>query len=189
MEGGNAIADILFGDINPSGKLPVTFGRRREDYADYSTSTVRDDAITYGESLFVGYRHFDAQRLKPLFPFGHGLSYTTFAYSNLSVQSGDKGKTIEISVEVRNTGRVEGIEVVQLYVGGIAGRLPRPPKELKGFRRVRLSAGAAVQVSFTLNREAVSFYDSDRSAWASNPGRFKIMVGSSSRDIRLQKQY
>lgn len=191
MEGGNAIADVLFGDVNPSGKLPVTFGRRREDYADYPTSSVRDDAITYGESLFVGYRHFDAQRLPPLFPFGHGLSFTTFAYENLSARSSGKDGVIEVSVDVKNTGRVEGTEVVQLYIGGIESkrRTPRPPKELKGFRRVKLASGESAQVSFRLKREDLSFYEPERAVWTTTPEGFEIMIGSSSRDIRLRQRF
>lgn len=189
MEGGNAIADILFGDINPSGKLPVTFGRRREDYADYPTSAVRGDAVTYGENIFVGYRHFDARRLAPLFPFGHGLSYSTFAYADLSVRKNDKDKTIDISVGVKNTGRVEGAEAVQLYVGGSASRLPRPLKELKAFRKVKLSAGASARVSFQINREAISFYDPTKSTWVFTPGRYEIMIGNSSGDIRARKRF
>lgn len=187
IEGGNAIGDILFGDINPSGKLPVTFGKRREDYADFPNSKVIDDKITYGESIFVGYRHFDAKNIAPLFPFGHGLSYTNFAYSNLIVKPGDK--TVEVGVDVKNTGQREGGEIVQLYISDSTSSLPRPPRELKEFRKVKLAPNKTERVNFQLNKDAFSFYDPKQEKWIFEAGRIEILTGASSGDIRAQQTF
>jgi beta-glucosidase len=185
MEGGNAIADILFGDVNPSGRLPMTFAMRREDYADFPHSTVKNDEITYAESIFVGYRHFDAKKLKVLFPFGHGLSYTTFACSDLKITNGKDGKGVEVTV--KNTGTVEGSEVVQLYVGDPVSSLPRPPKELKAFQKIKLKPGASEKVYFAVPRQALMFYDPAKSKWVLEPGKFEIMIGRSAGDIVLRQ--
>ncbi len=187
MEGGNAITDVLFGDINPSGKLPVTFGKRREDYADFPNSTVINDKITYNESIFVGYRHFDAKNITPLFPFGHGLSYTTFAYGNLNVKPNDK--TVAVSIDIKNTGQREGSEIVQLYISDGASSLPRPPKELKGFRKLRLAPNKTERVSFQLNKDDFSFYDAKQEKWIFEAGKFEILIGASSGDIRARQTF
>lgn len=187
IEGGNAIGDILFGDINPSGKLPVTFGKRREDYADFPNSKVIDDKITYGESIFVGYRHFDAKNIAPLFPFGHGLSYTNFAYSNLIVKPGDK--TVEVGVDIKNTGQREGGEIVQLYISDSTSSLPRPPRELKEFRKVKLAPNKTERVNFQLNKDAFSFYDPKQEKWIFEAGKFEILIGASSGDIRARQAF
>jgi beta-glucosidase len=129
IEGGNAIADVLFGDVNPSGKLPVTFARHREEYPDWPNFPGQNDVVRYSESIFVGYRHFDAKKIMPLYPFGHGLSYATFEYSNLNVQPMAGDNEIEVSLEVKNTGSREGREVVQLYVSDLKSRLPRPNRK------------------------------------------------------------
>lgn len=185
IEGGNAVADVLFGDVNPSGKLPVTFGRHREDYGDYPFSTVVNDRITYGESIFVGYRHFDRQNKIPLFPFGHGLSYTSFDYKNLSVKA--NSHSINISFDITNIGRREGSETAQLYVSAPQSRVIRPPKELKSFVKINLAPGKTGRISFQLKKENLAFYDSDNRKWTFEPGNFNFLVGSSAADLRLQK--
>ncbi len=186
MEGGNAIVDVLLGDVNPSGKLPDTFGMRREDYADWPNFPGEDETVKYAESIFVGYRHFDAKGIQPLFPFGYGLSYTTFAYQNLSVTSGPD-HTVEISFEVQNTGKREGREVTQLYVANSLCPLPHPPKELKAFAKISLAPGETGHVHFHLDGQSLSYFDPQQSGWQFLPGRYEMNVGSSSRDIRLRQ--
>jgi beta-glucosidase len=186
QEGGNAIADVLAGDVNPSGKLSVSYPRRYQDnptYINYPGSV----EVLYGEGIFVGYRYYDTKGVAPLFPFGYGLSYTTFAYGELQVPEMTKlGEPIEVSVTVTNTGDRAGKEVVQLYVGDVASSLARPVKELKGFAKVALEPGASETVSFTLDQRALSFYDPDRGQWVAEPGAFVVLVGGSSRDIRAE---
>jgi beta-glucosidase len=139
----------------------------------------------------VGYRYYDAKKITPLFPFGHGLSYTTFAYSNLRVSpaKAKTGEKIVVSIDVKNTGKVPGKEVVQVYVADIASRVQRPPKELKAFRKVGLDPGEKKTVEFTLEMRDLSFYDPGVKDWAAEPGAFEILVGSSSRDIRASKVF
>jgi beta-glucosidase len=193
MEGGNAVASILFGDVNPSGKLPCTFPKRLEDSPAHALGAYPGENLTvrYEEGLLVGYRWFDAKRVEPLFPFGHGLSYTRFAYSGLRLAEGRSGKgpALAVEFEVSNTGARDGAEVAQIYVGDESSSLPRPPKELKGFRKVFLKAGQRQTVSVTLDQSAFAFYDPERRQWVAEKGDFKIMVGSSSRDIRLEGNF
>ncbi len=140
----------------------------------------------YAEGIFVGYRHFDARQVEPLFPFGYGLSYTTFAYESLAVSPArlKPGAVLEARVTVRNTGARRGAEVVQLYVGDVRSTLPRPPRELKGFQKVILDPGESRVLTFRIGPEALAFFDQERKAWALEPGTFDIQVGGSSRDIR-----
>lgn len=185
MEGGNAIARILLGEVNPSGKLSVTFPKRLEDtpaYINYpGTRQVR-----YGEGIFVGYRYYDMRQIEPAFPFGFGLSYTSFAYRNLRLPGQVKlGQPLEVTLTVENTGNVAGKEVVQLYVRDLESSLARPPKELKGFAKIELAAGQSKEVRFSLDQRALSFYDPYRAKWVAEPGEFEVLVGASSRDIRL----
>jgi len=188
MENGNAVADVLLGKVNPSGRLPVTFPVRLEDspaFINASYPGCRD--VNYGEGIFVGYRYYDMKDVKPLFPFGHGLSFTTFEYSDLKVTRKVRaGEKVEVSLTVTNTGKTAGKEVVQLYVSDRASSLPRPPKELKGFAKVALAAGQSETVTFTLDQRALSFYDPYKKAWVAEPGKFDVLVGSSSRDIRVK---
>ena len=179
QEGGHAIADILFGDANPSGKLPMTFLKEWKDSPAYGHYPGENGVVEYAEGIYVGYRHFDKHNIEPLFPFGHGLSYTTFAYSDLKVSPH------EVSLAVRNTGSREGAEVVQLYVGDKHSSVDRPVKELKGFRRVVLKPGETKTVSFALDKSALSYYSTARHDWVAEPGTFEVLVGASSRDIRL----
>jgi beta-glucosidase len=191
QEGGHAIADILFGDANPSGKLPMTFLKEWKDSPAYGHYPGENGVVEYAEGIYVGYRHFDKHNIEPLFPFGHGLSYTTFGYSDLKVspQRAGVGQAVEVSLAVRNTGAREGAEVVQLYLKDLHSSVDRPVKELKGFRRVVLKPGETRTVSFTLDRSAMSYYSTARHDWVAEPGTFELLVGASSRDIRLSGKF
>lgn len=185
MEGGNAVADILTGRVNPSGKLPVTYPKRIEDTPAYLYYPGGKEVV-YGEGVFVGYRYYDKRDMEPLFPFGYGLSYTSFEYSKLEFPAKiQAGQTAVISLTVGNTGGREGAEVVQLYIHDRLSGLPRPPKELKAFAKVFLKPGESKRVDFRLDDRAFSYYDPCKKSWAAEPGEFELQVGSSSRDIRL----
>ena len=192
-EAGNALASVLMGDVNPSGKLPFTFPARLEDVPAHSLGEYvgerRKDTVNvaYKESIFVGYRWMDKQKkAKPLFPFGHGLSYTTFEYGKpmADSQTMTPDGTLTIRVKVKNTGNREGQEVVQLYISDKKSTLPRPVKELKGFRKVRLAPGEEKEVQFTIDREALSYFDDQRHAWIAEPGKFEAIIASSAEDVR-----
>jgi beta-glucosidase len=185
QEGGHALADILTGVVNPSGKLPLTLPARIEDNPTF-INYPGDRSILYGEDIFIGYRYYDARKIEPLFPFGHGLSYTHFTYSKLNCPpSIRQGEPVEISFTIRNDGNRSGSEVAQVYLHDVQSRVPRPPRELKGFKRVFLDPGAEVRLTVRLDEHAFSFYDQDLHQWIAEPGYFEIHVGSSSRDIRL----
>ena len=184
QEGGNAVANVLTGAVNPSGKLPVTFPKRYVDNPSYINYPGTMEVL-YGEGIFVGYRYYDKKDVEPLFPFGHGLSYTTFAYSDVQAPAVvEAGEPVHVAVTVTNTGAVAGQEVVQVYVGDPVSSLVRPPKELKGFKKVYLEPGQSAVVEFTLDERALSFYDPYRGQWVAEPGAFTVSFGSSSRDIR-----
>lgn len=183
MEGGNAIARILFGEVNPSGKLSVTYPRRLEDTPAFENYPGGRE-VRYGEGIFVGYRHYDLREIEPLFPFGHGLSYTRFEYQRPEVDYTKNSFPISVRLMVKNTGDCSGKEVVQLYVADRKAALPRPPRELKGFCKIELRPGESKTVHFDLDERAFSFYDPQRHAWRWEPGEFEILLGSSSRDIR-----
>jgi beta-glucosidase len=206
MEEGNAIASVLFGDVNPSGKLPLTFGKRFEDYPANTQEQYPgvDGVADYSEDIFVGYRHFDEQRIEPLFAFGHGLSYTSFDYKTgdtrlnwaprEEVDTGDDSarssdRTVDVDVEIQNTGSREGAEVIQLYLGFPETDVPMPPKQLKGFAKVFLEPGQTERVTFRLDERALSYWDTGADAWAVQNGVYRIMVGSSSQDIRLWQSF
>jgi beta-glucosidase len=189
MEGGNALAAVLFGDANPSGKLPCTFPKRLEDSPAHALGAYpgTNGTVTYSEGLLVGYRWFDTKQIEPQFPFGAGLSYTTFKYSNLKlVPSDDTNTTVTAQFEIQNTGSVPGAEVAQLYVHQQNPRLQRPEKELKGFRKIVLKPGETKTISIPLNRSAFAFYDPAKPGWVAEPDQFEIAIGSSSRDLRLK---
>lgn len=188
MEGGNALAGVLFGDVNPSGRLACTFPKRLEDSPAHAMGNYpgKDGTVRYEEGLLVGYRWFDTKNVDPLFPFGYGLSYTRFEYSGLRLNQVKDG-VMTAEFEVKNVGQRDGGEVAQLYVQDLKPRLARPLKELKGFRKVFLKPGESLKVSIPIDRSAFAFYDPERRAWAAEKGNFKIMIGASSRDIRLQK--
>ncbi|MBN1642127.1 MAG: glycoside hydrolase family 3 C-terminal domain-containing protein [Anaerolineae bacterium] len=186
QEGGNACARILTGEVNPSGKLSVTYPRRYEDNPTY-TNYPGAREVRYGEGIYVGYRYYDHVDCEPLFPFGYGLSYTSFAYSDLRVpDQAVAGQAVEVTLSVQNVGACAGKEVIQLYVRDVEASLARPPKELKAFAKVALEPGERAEVRFALDDRAFSFYDPVRRAWVAEPGTFEILVGSSSRDIRAR---
>jgi beta-glucosidase len=189
QEGGNALARVLVGDVSPSGKLSVTFPKRYED----NPTTVNYPGgreVHYGEGIFVGYRYYDQKDVEPLFPFGFGLSYTAFDYSGLRVpETVQPGEPVEVSVTITNAGVRAGKEVVQLYIADKVSSLARPPKELKGFKKVLLDPGESKMVDFALDQRALSFYDPAQKRWVAEPGEFEVLVGGSSRDIRLRAAF
>lgn len=192
-EAGHAIADVLSGDVNPSGKLPFTFPAKLEDVPAHSlgeyTGVSQQDTvdIRYNDGIYVGYRWTDLQKkTKPLFAFGHGLSYTEFEYGKPVLDSEEMNQdgTVTVSVEVSNVGEREGQEVVQLYVGDRKSSLPRPLKELKGFSKISLAPGESRVVDFTVDRDDLSFFDPEKHEWVAEPGVFDIYIGAASDDIR-----
>jgi beta-glucosidase len=193
MEGGTAIARVLFGDVNPSGKLTCTYPKQLMDSPAHALDTYpgTNGTLFYKEGLLVGYRWFDTKNIEPLFPFGFGLSYTTFEYSNLKLVTGEDTNAPLVTAEfdIANTGSRAGAEVAELYVHQANPSLPRPEKELKGFKKVSLKVGEKKTVSIPLNRDAFAFYDPSKNGWVTEPDNFKILIGSSSRDIRLQGDF
>ncbi len=193
QEGGNALADILFGDVNPSGRLPLTFPKKWEDTPVAKTYPGVKAFADYSEGIFMGYRHYDTYDMEPLFPFGHGLSYTQFEYSDLKVYSikfNRPGRNHrDISVNITNTGQSFGEEVVQVYVSDLESSVEREMKALKGFQRVALNPGESKTITIRLNHDAFTFYHPDQKKWIVEPGEFEILVGSSSRDIRLKTSF
>ena len=198
-EAGTALASVLIGDINPSGKLPFTFpvklddvgahklgeypGNKEELVTKHQGDTINE---TYHEGIFVGYRWADKEKIKPLFPFGHGLSYTTFTYSKPAADKKTMtvDDTISFTVNIKNTGTYEGQEIVQLYISDKKSSLPRPLKELKAFQKVKLAPGEEKSVTLTIDKKALSFFDDARHEWVAEPGKFEAMIGSSSRNIK-----
>ena len=193
MEGGNALARALFGDVNPSGKLPCTFPKRLADSPAHALHAYpgANGTEVYQEGLLVGYRWFDTKKIEPLFPFGYGLSYTTFKYSNLNLVPGPEalGAPVTVEFELANTGSRAGAEVAQVYVQEVSPSLPRPLKELKGFKKVLLQPGEKQKVSVVLDRNAFAHYDPDKKGWVADKGAYKILVGSSSRDLLLDGKF
>lgn len=187
-EAGNALAAVLFGDVNPSGKLPFTFPARLEDVGAHSTDSygTAPGKCTYAEDIFVGYRWTESRNITPLFPFGHGLSYTEFSVSDVRADrswiSGDD--CLHLSAVLTNVGSRTGSEVLQLYIGDEESSLPRPVKELKGFEKVLLEPGESRTVTFTVSRSDLEFFDDGRHEWTAEPGRFNAYVGTSSADIK-----
>lgn len=186
QEAGNAIADVLFGKVNPSGKLPTTFPLRLEDTPAYINYPGDNGHVNYGEGLYIGYRYYDARKVPVLFPFGHGLSYSTFEYKNVRVNEPtmEAEDTITVSVDVTNTSSVDGKEVVQVYVHDKVASLSRPLKELRNFKKVNVPAGQTITVDVVLDKYALGFYDDKEKTWVAEQGTFEALVGSSSTDIR-----
>ena len=187
-EAGNALASVLFGDVNPSGKLPFTFPVKLEDNSAHSIGEFPGDGkkVAYKEGIFVGYRWADKEKIKPQFAFGHGLSYTTFEYGKVVADKKEmtEADRITFTVSVKNTGSKAGAEIVQLYISDIKSRLPRPVKELKDFKKVYLQPGEEQTVSFTIGKEELSYYDDEKRGWVAEPGEFQALVGASSVDVR-----
>jgi len=187
METGNAVADVLFGTVNPSGKLTSTIGARREDYPDGATYPGANNVVHYTEGIYVGYRYFDKHNITPQYPFGYGLSYTTFKYSKLHVPASiADGQKAIIKIDIQNTGKRSGDEIAQLYIRDLNPKVDRPIRELKGFARVSLTPNQSSQVTFPIDTQSFSYWDSQKHGWQANPGSYEIEVGSSSRDIRAQ---
>lgn len=186
---GNAAADVILGNYNPSGKLPITFPKRWEDCSAYKSYKAKDSVSEYSDGIFVGYRHFDAGNIEPLYPFGYGLSYTNFAYKDLKVQAlkEDKNEYYKVSFTLENTGKLNGTEVAQLYVGAVDSKIERAPKELKAFRNISLKAGETAKIEINIDKNAFSYYDTAKKEWTTDPGKYEILIGSSSRDIRLKE--
>lgn len=192
-EAGNAIASVLVGDVNPSGKLPFTFPEKLEDVGAHQLGDYpgrqREDGIfdeKYNESIFVGYRWTDKQKIRPLFPFGHGLSYTTFAYGKATVNKKVMkiDEQIAITVPITNTGKRIGSEIVQLYISDLKSSLPRPVKELKGFSKIQLAPGETQEVTFLVDKQALSFFNDSRHEWVAEPGKFEAQIAASATDIK-----
>jgi beta-glucosidase len=182
QDGGTALAKIVFGEVNPSGHLPVTFERRWEDNPVHDSYYPEPGTkkVTYKEGVFVGYRGYEKNNVKPQFPFGYGLSYTTFKYANL------QATPASVSFDVTNTGQREGATVAQLYVGPPQGSVPRPAKELKGFAKVNLKPGATQHVTVPLDERSFSYYDVGSKSWKADKGTYDVMVGRSVEDIELK---
>jgi beta-glucosidase len=200
--GNQAVGEIVFGRINPSGKMPFSLERRWEDAAAYGhflphDATFNDEPIwgreraifpvVYEEGLFMGYRHFDKSGIEPLFAFGHGLSYTDFAFEDFVIERGPVGSVHPLVVRcvVRNVGARAGAEVAQLYIGQPDASVARPVRELKGFEKVSLEPGQATTVEFALTERDLSYFDTNSGSWRFEPGRFMVYVGSSSRSLPL----
>lgn len=198
QESGNALTDILYGATSPSGKLPYTIARQR---TDYGAGWINAQSDPFSEGIFVDYRHFDEQGIKPRYEFGFGLSYTGFKYKGLSlnvfstpgpavgsVVSGGPVELFEsvgtVTVQVMNTGSVEGAEVAQLYIGLPDSAPPTPPKQLRGFEKIKLQPGQVGTATFELTRRDLSYWDTPTQKWVVPSGSFKVYVGASSRDIR-----
>ncbi len=192
QEGGTALSELLFGKINPSGRLPISWERRLTDnpsYPYYHYTIPGSNKIEYKEGIFVGYRGYEHNKTAPLFPFGFGLSYTTFKYANLAIRAVETatgaGPHYEVAFEVTNTGSRAGADVAQVYVAPPTGKTPRPAKELKGFARVELKPGETRRVQVVLNGRAFTYYDVDRKRWHADTGHFEVLVGQSSRRADL----
>jgi beta-glucosidase len=208
QDGGSALGELLFGKINPSGKLPVSIEKLWKDNAAYKTyDTVHAvpgakpfytlygrqhpvEHMKYGEGIFTGYRHYDTKGIEPLFHFGFGLSYTDFELSDLRInrKSIKKGKKPHLELTVKNTGNYDGAETVQLYIHDVKSSLPRPAKELKAFKKVFLKAGETRKISFDIGEEMLGFYHPEEHQWITEEGDFELLIGNSSGNILLKQK-
>jgi beta-glucosidase len=191
MEAGHAIANVLFGNVNPSGKLPLTFPKRLEDSPAHSRGDRKyypgdeEKRVFYDEGIFVGYRWFDEKKIDPLFPFGFGQSYTQFEYGPVSSSRqslNNPAGSIVVEVDVTNTGERAGAEVVQVYAKDVEASVERPPQELVGFEKVAIGPGETKKVSITIMAEDLAFFDASKHDWFIEPGDYKLKVGYSSRE-------
>jgi beta-glucosidase len=191
MEAGNAYADILFGDANPSGKMPITLPKKLTDTAPIALNDYNAETSRYSEGVFIGYRWFEQQDIEPEFAFGHGLSYSQFNYTDMRLSSTSirDNNSLKVSVNITNTSKVDGAEVVQLYLRDMDSSVPRPIKELKGFDKVWLKAGETQTAQFTLTQRDLSFWDVKSNNWLAESGEFEVMLGASVNDIRLSKKF
>jgi beta-glucosidase len=189
QEAGNALADVLLGTQSPSGKLPTTFPVRIEDNPAFHNWPGENLKTVYGEGIYVGYRHYERSKIAPLFPFGHGLTYTSFAYGAPSADTSvlSESGNVTITVPITNTGSVAANEIVQAYVRDVKSTLPRPEKELQAFAKVFLQPGETKDVTLTLNKYSVGYFDTSlgqTGAWIAEEGVFDVLIGASSADIR-----
>ena len=184
---GSAIASLLFGEVNPSGKLAETFPKHLSHNPSYLNFPGEGDEVKYAEGLFVGYRYYDKKAIEPLFPFGFGLSYTNFEYSDITVDKAEINdkQTLEVSFKVKNTGNLTGKEIAQLYVSKPETKLIRAPKELKGFAKVALEPGEEKTITIKLNQRSFAYYNTKIKDWHVESGAYEIQIGASSDDIRL----
>ncbi|MDD7097708.1 MAG: fibronectin type III-like domain-contianing protein, partial [Prevotella sp.] len=187
---GKTLADVISGEVNPSGKLPVTFAKRQADYPCFQFGEEGypgvDDQVYYKEGIYVGYRWFNTKKVAPMFPFGFGLSYTTFKYgkATLSAKEMTADGTLTLSVDVTNTGKRDGKEVVQLYIGDVKSSVDRPLKELKNFDKVSLKAGETKTITFTITANDLKYYSEQTHDWVAEPGKFRAYVCASETDVR-----
>ena len=187
-EDGDAVADVLFGKVNPSGKLPVTFPKRDEDLPTRTPEQYPgvNGVAHYSEGLLVGYRWYDEKGIEPLFPFGHGLSYTTFEYKGLKVSPPTDAMSVTVEFTVTNTGKRAGAEVAQVYVSlPSLPKVPQPPRQLKAFRRVELAPEESAHVTLSLDARSLSYWDAESHGWKVPPGTYTVSAAASSRDLRL----
>ena len=202
--GNIALAEILSGKTNPSGKLPITIEKEFKDSPGYDympkgenvNTDWEDDFnmdfpihnIEYKEGIFVGYRWYEKKKIEPLFPFGYGLSYTTFSYSDLKLSKPEfmKEENVTLQFNLSNTGGIDGAEITQVYIRDIESSVPRPIKELKGFKKVFLKSGESKTVRISLDVKDFAFWDLEKKDWDAEPGQFEIMIGTSSDDIKLK---
>jgi beta-glucosidase len=191
MEAGRAYANVLLGDINPSGKMPITLPQKLTDSAPYKLDDYNAQTSLYKEGVFIGHRWYEQQQIKPSFAFGHGLSYTSFSYDSvkLSRQSLGKGESLVVKVKITNTGEQAGAEVVQLYLSDLQASVPRPAKELKGFGKVFLQPKESAEVEMLLTERELSFWDVNTNNWLAEAGEFKLHIGAASDDIRLTQSF
>jgi beta-glucosidase len=190
-EGGHALAHLLWGEMNPSGKLPLTFPQRWEDSPVYATYPGPRDSVYYTEGIFMGYRGFDHNGVKPLFPFGYGLSYTSFAFGELSLdrETMTAKDTLHVTFTVTNTGDREGDEVAQLYIHDVKAKVPREVKALKGYKRVSLKAGEKRTVTLAVPPSALAYWDTKTKVWKVEPGKFEVWIGNSAENILLKEGF
>jgi beta-glucosidase len=188
QEGGTALAEVLFGDVNPTGRLPISWEKSLADNPSYAYYYPTPGTLTipYKDDVFVGYRGYEHDGVKPLFPFGFGLSYTTFKYSWLKIHPGAEPGAYEVSFEVTNTGTRAGADVAQVYISEDHPEVPRPPQELKGFARVVLEPGQSRRVTVPLDARSFTWYDEKAAAWRAAAGSFTIRVSRSSADPQLE---
>ncbi|KAI0070502.1 glycoside hydrolase family 3 protein [Panus rudis PR-1116 ss-1] len=190
---GNGLADVIFGKVNPSAKLSLTFPKRLEDNPSYPSYGIRNEVygkVLYNEGIYVGYRGYEVKKVEPLFPFGYGLSYTAFEYSNLThALSGPDSDTLSVTFTIRNIGKRSGREAAQVYISDLESALPRPVKELKGFTKVELLPGESQTVTVKLDNQALTYWDEKKQAWVAEQDKFEVLVGASSADIRLRSVF
>lgn len=190
METGNVLEEVIFGKVNPSGKITYTFPKKLKDSPAHQLNAYPGSRgrVVYREGLLVGYRYFDTKNVEPLFPFGFGLSYTTFEYSKLTLPKDftSSSNEVEVTFVVKNIGKKAGKEISQVYIRDVESSVERPFKELKGFSKISLKPGESKKVTVKLDKRAFQFYDADKKEWRAEPGKFEIMVGGSSKDIKLK---